>query len=329
MNDMILQEALRTIASRRLQAKAENDRRHEEVNRKIPQIAEINHQLAQTAGRILDTLQKGEKMEERLESLKRKNLEAQRISASLLQAGDYPADYLDMHYFCEKCHDTGYYGGEFCDCLKKLAATLGINKMNQNAQLSLSSFDQFSLDYYRGKVDDQGRDCYTIMQHIYHACKRYAAEFTAHSPSLLFYGRTGLGKTHLSLAIAAEVLKQGHEVIYDSIINLLQQVEREHFGREKAEMDTLYLLLHVDLLILDDLGTEFDTPFYVSTVYNIINTRINRGLPTIINTNLDLVSIRRRYEERIVSRLFAVYECMNFVGSDIRLMKKKNSAPLV
>lgn len=326
---MILQDALRMIASRRLQAKAENDRRHEEVNRKIPQIAEINHQLAQTAGRILDTLQQGEKMEERLESLKRKNLEAQRISAALLQANGYPADYLDMHYSCEKCHDTGYYGGEFCDCLKKLAATLGINKMNQNAQLSLSSFEQFSLDYYRGRVDEQGMDCYSTMQQIYHACRRYAAEFTTASPSLLFYGRTGLGKTHLSLAIAAEVLKQGHEVIYDSIINLLQQVEREHFGREKEEMDTLYLLLHVDLLILDDLGTEFDTPFYISTIYNIINTRINRGLPTIINTNLDLMSIRRRYEERIVSRLFAVYECMHFVGSDIRLMKKKNSAPLV
>jgi DNA replication protein DnaC len=125
------------------------------------------------------------------------------------------------------------------------------------------------------------------------------------------------------------VLGNGYEVVYDSIINLLQQVEREHFGRDKSEVDTLYLLLHVDLLILDDLGTEFDSPFYVSTVYNIINTRINRGLPTIINTNLDLLSIRRRYEERIVSRLFAVYECMHFEGADIRLLKKKNSEPLI
>jgi DNA replication protein DnaC len=201
--------------------------------------------------------------------------------------------------------------------------------MNENAQLRLSTFQQFSLDYYRGKQNEQGEECYFTMQRIYQVCRKYAAEFSTESPSLLFYGKTGLGKTHLSLAIAAEVLGNGYEVVYDSIINLLQQVEREHFGRDKSEVDTLYLLLHVDLLILDDLGTEFDSPFYVSTVYNIINTRINRGLPTIINTNLDLLSIRRRYEERIVSRLFAVYECMHFEGADIRLLKKKNSEPLI
>ncbi|MBQ9110654.1 MAG: ATP-binding protein [Oscillospiraceae bacterium] len=329
MNEQIFQKALQTVASRRLHAKSENDRRYREVDARIPQIAEINRQLAQTATKILDTLQSGENIAERLETLKRQNLEAQQISASLLKAHGFPEDYLDMHYTCEHCQDTGYADGGYCDCLKKLIASFGISRMNEYAQLTLASFDQFSLEYYRGKLDEQGRDCFQTMQQILQACRRYAAEFTPSSPSLLFYGRTGLGKTHLSLSIAAEVISKGYEVIYDSIINLLQQVEREHFGREHSEMDTLYLLLHVDLLILDDLGTEFDTPFYISTIYNIINTRINRGLPTIINTNLDLMSIRRRYEERIVSRLFAVYECMHFVGSDIRLMKKKNSAPLI
>ncbi|MBE6848307.1 MAG: DNA replication protein DnaC [Ruminococcus sp.] len=329
MNEQILQKALQTVATRRLYAKQENDRRYQEVNARIPQLAEINRQLAQTATKILDTLQSGEQVEQRLESLKRQNLEAQQLSASLLQANGYPTDYLDMHYICECCQDTGYTNGGYCECLKKLIASLGISRMNEYAQLTLASFDQFSLDYYRGKTDEQGQDCYATMYEVLRACRRYAADFSLQSPSLLFYGRTGLGKTHLSLSIASEVLSQGHEVIYDSIINLLQQVEREHFGREHSEMDTLYLLLHVDLLILDDLGTEFDTPFYISTIYNIINTRINRGLPTIINTNLDLVSIRRRYEERIVSRLFAVYECMHFVGSDIRLIKKKNSEPLI
>ncbi len=329
MNDLIFQEALRTVSSRRLYAKSENDRRYHEVNEKIPQIAEINRQLAQTAIKILDTVQSNEDVQERLEGLSRQNMEAQQLSARLLQEHGYPADYLDIHYTCGVCQDTGYHGGHYCDCLKKLIAKLAINRMNEHAQLELSSFDQFSLEYYRNKKDEQGCDCYATMQSIFLACQRYAEDFTSHSPSLLFYGKTGLGKTHLSLSIANEVLRKGYDVIYDSIINLLQQVEKEHFGRDKSEMNTLDLLLNVDLLILDDLGTEFDTPFYVSTVYNIINTRINRGLPTIINTNLDLLSIRRRYEERIVSRLFAVYECMHFVGSDIRLMKKINSAPLV
>ncbi len=330
MNEAIFQNAMRTISSRRMHAREENERRYEEINSRIPEIAEINHQLAQTATKILELVQEGESLEQRLEALKRRNLEAQALSAKLLEANGLPADYLDIRYTCERCQDTGYSNGTYCDCLKKLIASYGIAKMNQNAQLRLCSFDQFSLEYYRGKTDEQGNDCYAVMQDILRVCRRYAAEFDpARSPSLLFYGRTGLGKTHLSLAIAAEVLQQGHEVIYDSVINLLQQVEREHFGRDKSETDTLGLLLGVDLLILDDLGTEFDTPFYVSTVYNIINTRQNRGLPTIINTNLDLQSIRRRYEERIVSRLFAVYECMHFIGSDIRLMKKIQNGPLL
>ena len=114
-----------------------------------------------------------------------------------------------------------------------------------------------------------------------------------------------------------------------SIINLLDQVEKEHFGREKSDMDTLGLLLKVDLLILDDLGTEFNTSFNLSAIYNIINTRLNRGLPTIISTNLELMDLRNRYEERIMSRLFAVYETMHFIGSDIRLLKKKESKPSI
>lgn len=329
MNDLILQEAQRIVSSRRLYAKSENERRYQEVNARIPQLAEINRQLAQTAIKVLDTLKDGENIQQRLDVLQRQNLEAQEISKQLLASHGYAPDYLDMHYTCEKCQDTGYLHGGMCDCVKKLLATLAVNKMNEHAQLSLSSFDQFSLEYYRNKRDERNNDCYQVMESILRACQGYAQNFSTQSPSLLFYGNTGLGKTHLSLSIANEVLQKGYDVIYDSIINLLQQIEREHFGREKSDMDTLELLLQVDLLILDDLGTEFDTPFYVSTVYNIINTRINRGLPTIINTNLDHAGIRRRYEERIVSRLFAVYECLHFVGSDIRLMKKLNSAPLV
>ncbi len=325
MDQSVFQEAMQTVASRRIHAQSVNEQHYEEINSKIPQIAEVNRHLSQTATKILDTIQSGADMNARLEALRKQNLEAQQISQSLLVANGYPADYLDMHYFCEKCHDTGYCEGVYCDCLKRLIASVGIARMNRNAQLSLSNFDTFSLEYYKGRVTEQGVNCYHAMQQILQYCTQYAAEFTTHSPSLLFYGRTGLGKTHMSLAIVTEVLKKGYEVIYDSIINLLQQVEREHFGREHTEVDTLSLLLQADLLVLDDLGTEFDTPFYVSTIYNIINTRINRSLPTIINTNLDYPAIRRRYEERIVSRLFAVYDCMNFVGSDIRLLKKKGN----
>ena len=92
------------------------------------------------------------------------------------------------------------------------------------------------------------------------------------------FGKTGLGKTHLSLSIASVALERGYSVLYDSVINFLRKIEREHFGKEHPETDTMELLLTCDLLILDDLGTEFDSSFYQSTIYNLINTRLNRVL---------------------------------------------------
>lgn len=330
MNADIFQQAIQTIAARRIHAQAENERRHDEVAMRIPEIAEINHQLAQTSGKILDALNSGENMMQRMEYLRQQNLEAQALSVQLLEMHGYPKDYLNIQYSCEKCQDTGYYQGQYCECLNKLIASIGISRMNENAQIALTNFDSFSLEYYRGRTTENGEDCYRVMQQTLQSCIRYAEEFSPHqSPSLLFYGRSGLGKTHLSLSIVTEVLKKGYDVVYDSIINILQQVEREHFSKEKQEINTLHLLMRVDLLVLDDLGTEYDSPFYVATIYNLINTRLNRGLPTIINTNLDHVGIRRRYEERIVSRLFAVYECMHFVGKDIRLLKKQSSEPRI
>lgn len=331
MNAEIFEQAQQTVSSRRIYARAENERRHEEIAKAIPEILEINRQLAQTATKILEAYRSGgEHMNMRIEALKQKNLEAQALSSRLLEENGYPRDYLDIHYTCEKCQDTGFYGGGYCTCLEKLVASIGVARLNENAQVRLTSFDRFSLEYYRGITGENGEDCFSVMQSILQSCVRYAEEFDPkQSPSLLFIGKTGLGKTHLSLSIVTEILQKGYDVIYDSIINLLQRIEREHFGRDRGDEDTLLLTMNAELLVLDDLGTEYDTPFYRSTVYNIINTRLNRGLPTIVNTNLDFLEIRRRYDDRIISRLFAMYECMHFAGSDVRLLKKQNSAPRV
>ncbi|MBR0485838.1 MAG: ATP-binding protein [Oscillospiraceae bacterium] len=317
MNQKIFQKAMQTISMRRIKAKTENEQHYQEINDKIPEIAEINYQLAQTSTRIL--------MGEDIEILKRQNLQAQRYCAQLLVNHGYPADYLDIHYTCEKCQDTGYSEGGYCSCLEKLIASLGTMEMTQQTQLKLCNFNQFNLEYYKGKITDDGINCYASMSNILQRCRQYAANFHPHASSLLFFGDVGVGKTHLSLSIVTEVLKQGYEVIYDSIGNLISRIEHEHFSREKSEEDTLQLLLNTDFLVLDDLGTEFQTQFNLSVVYTIINTRINRNLPTIISTNLNWQQLNEQYQERIMSRLFAVYESIEFRGPDVRLIKKRNA----
>ena len=139
------------------------------------------------------------------------------------------------------------------------------------------------------------------------------------------FGQTGLGKTHLSLAIADSVLRKGYSVIYDSAINILRSIEKEHFSYEHSS-EMVDLVMNTDLLILDDIGTEYESPFYTATVYNIINTRLNCGKPSIISTNLDFNGIARRYDKRVMSRIVSMYSCLEFKGEDVRLQKRRLNA---
>lgn len=133
-----------------------------------------------------------------------------------------------------------------------------------------------------------------------------------------FYGRTGLGKTHLSLAIANEVIKKGYSVVYGSLINFLNKIKDEQFDRDDGSVDTENMLIEADLLILDDMGTENPTAFKNAVLYNIINSRLCRGVPTIISSNLSLAEIRDTYPESLASRIIGTYEKVNFKGDDIR-----------
>jgi DNA replication protein DnaC len=185
--------------------------------------------------------------------------------------------------------------------------------------LERSTFDTFNLGFYSKRADPKtGVVPYTRMEEVLNYCKQYAADFDMHSPSLFLYGETGLGKTHLSLAIAGVVTQKGYGVIYGSAQNLLDRLEREHF--KDVSEGASEAILGCDLLILDDLGAEFSTQFSVATVYNIINTRLLSGKPVIISTNLTVKELEKRYTRRITSRIFGTYTTLAFCGSGVRQM---------
>ncbi|MDE6796576.1 MAG: ATP-binding protein [Ruminococcus sp.] len=318
----MLEKAKIIIQKNRQSAIVENDRRIEEINNKIPEINEINENLFNTGKKIIDIVISGkqngkteEQIKEDIEKIKQNNLDTQKKSEELLVKNGYPADYLDIHYSCEMCGDTGYKDGIMCICLKKLYSKLEVDMINSQSNLSLSSFDTFSLSYY---TDED----YNIMKRILEYTQDYAENFRNDAHSILMYGKTGLGKTHLSLAIAGSVIEKGYSVIYDSVINILSKIEEEHFSYGHKR-DMLNLVINTDLLIIDDLGTENKSNFYNSTVYNIINTRLNYNKPVIISTNLDIDEIREFYDERITSRITTQYMVFKFSGTDIRHQKKE------
>lgn len=318
MDSEIFDKAQAILTNRRMKAVSENEERIREVNDKIPQIREINEVLFNTGKELISIISngRGSNITDKIEQLKQYNLGAQAMCRKMLAEHGYPEDYLDIHYNCSKCNDTGYNGSKFCGCFNALCGKLAADQLNKRSQLKPSSFESFSLSYYSGEN-------YTAMKNILEYAKQYAATFTLNSKSILMFGQTGLGKTHLSLAIANAVLQKGYSVIYDSAVNILRNIEKEHFSYEHSS-EMIDLVMNTDLLILDDIGTEYESSFYNATVYNIINTRLNCGKPSIISTNLDFDGIARRYDKRVMSRIVSMYSCLEFKGEDVRLQKRKN-----
>ena len=216
MNSEIFDKAQSIISGRRLRAVEENERRIREINDKIPQIREINAELFNTGRELISLIGSGGNSAAKVEKLRKYNLEAQKMSRTILAANGYPEDYLDMHYTCEKCRDTGYCGSEFCECFNQICGKLSADELNKHAQLSLSSFDTFDLKYYSGPDREN-------MQRFLAFTKDYAENFQRNSKSILMFGKTGLGKTHLVQAIGNELLKRNPnlKVFYHGLIIII------------------------------------------------------------------------------------------------------------
>ena len=152
---------------------------------------------------------------------------------------------------------------------------------------------------------------------------KYATQFTAHSKSIIIYGGTGLGKTHLSLAIANGVINRGFSVVYGTAQNIFTDLQNEAFGRKDNLRYYERAVLNCNLLIIDDLGTEFKNSYVSACLYNIINSRLLAKLPTIISTNLSIYEVEERYDQRVTSRIIGEYSPLTLIGKDIRYIKRQ------
>ncbi|MDR1753832.1 MAG: ATP-binding protein [Eubacterium sp.] len=294
--------------------------RQKEISKKFPDYVSLREELAGTGGELISILG-AQDVAAQIKKLSEKNLGIQARIETLLLENGYPRDYLNPIHTCLKCKDSGIYEGIRCDCFLDIVKRFAANELNQSSPIKLSSFDVFDLRLYPDEKDNEtGRNIRKGMAGIFEYCKQFADDFHLPCNGILMRGNTGLGKTHLSLAIAGEVLKKGYSVIYGSAPDLFRRIEKEHFNSQ-IESDTLGLLQNTELLVLDDLGSEFDSQFYVSTLYNLLNFRMNRGLAVIVSTNLDLKSLQKRYNDRVVSRLLTL-EGLDFFGRDIRIYNK-------
>lgn len=325
-NSSIYKSAGDLLFERRLNAEKSADRRREEVYQKFPRAKQLEQEIANTGIQAVRTVIGGGNAAEEMKKLKEKNLSLQKELNDLLLQNGYTTDVFEPRYQCKICNDTGYYEDDgrtlVCSCMKKALVECALRELNKTAPLSLSTFGTFDLSYYSKEFDrTMGIVPFNHMEKVLRYCKNYADGFSPKSNSILMYGATGLGKTHLSLAIANEVIQRGYGVIYVSAPSLAQSLEKEHFSRDN-DSTLSNMLLDCDLLIIDDLGTEFQTKFSTAELYNIFNSRLLLSKPVIINTNYDVDKLEEIYSDRFVSRIIGNAQKLLFAGTDIRIRKK-------
>lgn len=320
----IAEMSRKILNDRRERAELALNARRVRISRLAPHILQLEREMASTSARIAGAVLSGENVQQKLARIREFNLaKQQELKDALLSAG-FESDALEIHYQCPVCKDTGNDNGRLCDCARQLQKGLMYERLGAVSPLADSTFENFSLHYYSDMpTDGSPISERAIMKKTLLECTKYATTFSPSAPSLLLIGAPGLGKTHLSIAIACAAIEKGFDVIYVPFHTLLTKLEAARFGKTSEEFqDYISPVLDCELLLLDDLGSEFSTSFSTAILYDIINTRQLRGAPTIINTNLKQSELSARYGERIRSRLLGCYRIIPFEGSDIRLQKK-------
>ncbi|MBQ8719614.1 MAG: ATP-binding protein [Clostridia bacterium] len=304
------------IEKRRINAYATAEARNAELREASELIKAIDEELTKTGLMLFKTACAGGD----IAPIRERNAELCRRRREAIVALGYPEDYTELKFTCPDCSDTGYIGTAMCHCMREALITENIRSSGMGRLIEKQSFENFDLSWYK---DDPA--IHRMMENNFKMAKKFAESFGTRPQNLLMIGTTGTGKTHISTSIAKAVIERGYEVLYDSAQNIVSAFETDRFKSGYGSYEPVAdKYLECDLLILDDLGTEFVNQFTISCLYNLFNTRQNRGLSTIISTNLSADELTKKYEGRIYSRIVGSdYTILSFAGRDHRLFAPK------
>lgn len=332
MNNTTLKSLLIEYDKKRRLAEEHANNAKQDLYKEFPKLAEIDKKINSLAFSTMKEIAKNSdkdlisKLDEQINALKNEK------NSILNSIGD-KAKNIYPKYECPYCQDTGYVTKDMktqmCNCLKQKIYDIEYNKSNMNS-LEKQNFENFNISFYSNEVNS---DKYNSdisprenIELILKICHNFVDTFDdIEEKNLLFTGKTGLGKTFLSSSIANELLKQGKTVLYQTASVMLDTIINYRFGKANISQDIYDNLLNVDLLIIDDLGTEGTNQMKLAELFNIVNSRLlntKKVTKTIISTNLSLQDLFENYDERIVSRLVGNYNICYFFGEDIRFLNK-------
>ncbi len=296
--------------------------RTKELYSAIPELSSLDAQVAEASVSSIAAILKG-KASGSFDTTKSLLSELKAKREVLIQSAGFPTDYLEAPYDCPDCKDTGFIGNERCHCFKQAAINIVYQQSNLDQILKKENFSSFDISLYDDTTPDSSLDPTprATAQKAYDTALNFVHNFKEKGGNLLLLGQTGCGKTFLSNCIAKELLDQGVSVVYFTAFELFDIFEKQTFKKEVDVTDIHDHIFDCDLLIIDDLGTEFANSFTNSRLFQCLNERMLRGKSTIISTNYSLGQIRDQYSERITSRVISQYTIIHLKGDDIRIKK--------
>ena len=300
------------------------EERRKEIYARLPVVRQLEAEIAERSVACAKKLLEGDKSV--LDRLKEDLRDLREQKALIIRAAGYPDDYLELHYRCPDCRDTGLIDGRKCHCFLQAQMKLLHAQSNLEDVLERENFKALSYEYYDDTeiLPQLGITNAAYMRRVVAGCREFLRDFDKKHDNLLFTGSTGVGKTFLTNCIARELMDDFHSVIYLTASDLFDVFSRNKFDYDNAEdMKDMYrFILDCDLLIIDDLGTELNNSFTSSQLFYCINERMNMSRSTIISTNLTLARLRDSYTDRVTSRIMSGYRIIPLYGGDIRLLKK-------
>ena len=318
-------EIMRGYQNRQLRNRHLTQERLDEVYKKVPQLKSINDQIAslsvEAARKKLSDDQAGYQLtKEKIEDLREEK-------AALLAYRGFDENYFEPVYTCNDCKDTGFINGEKCHCFKQEVINVVYSQSNIKNILARENFNHFTYEYYSDEEINPttGLSSLDTAKRAVEECLHFIKDFEHKPKNLFFYGNTGVGKTFLSNCVAKELLEKGNSVIYFTAFQLFDILSKGVFDRDADAIAAHQNIFDCDLLIIDDLGTEFANSFTTSQLFLCVNERLLRQKSTIISTNLNINQMVDMYSERTWSRISSNFTLIKLFGDDIRIQKKLHS----
>lgn len=311
-----VQEIQRILSERQLEVHRRYLEKREEIFRKLPELEELEEKVRAFSLSVAGEMQQGNR--EGLLRLKEEIGKLHKEKKALLEGAGYKIqDLEEEEHFCPLCQDTGYVDGKKCQCFLKLQGELLYRQSRMGAVLERENFSKFQLERFDNieKLGQCGnKTLREYIKEIRDYLTNYCEEYPKNNRSILFTGSTGTGKTYFLHSIAKALLDRGVSVLYFTATGLF-----EYFSKRMREEDTEDYIEEVDVILIDDLGTEFSNSFTTSRFFALLNQRILDRKTMLISTNLNFKELRETYSDRVVSRFMSDYEIIPLYGKDQRL----------